>query len=438
MKQIYELEASGNYKEAVERGLQSDASLPADATAEQRGSVARAIGLLYYKMNVPDKAYAFFSKALRFAEEAGDTAHICSDSYNLALMTTDTDEALRLLSRAETMASAVDDNAVRVASLVMLSSIYCGRNQFDKAQEYVDKAKSLSDTDEAWREETDIKQLDILLGRGKYPEAREGWESQHNLNVNGQLQRARTLSFIAREEGDYDRAFLYRDSAEFWVDSIHNLDGRKDAEAVEAKFSADMARKSERFARTLWIGAGVFAALVVILIIALRNLRLRRHQVELTSRIAALSARLAEARSKDERNAITESVDTDSQARDKEKSLRLLEQKFELSRELFRTLPESVQLKKLSLLHDFTPASRGEIKGVFDCMAGRFADCCTDLRTLYPALTADDCLYCALVYAGCRKEFASVCMSASEEALRRRKSRIKQKLPEDAFAFFFG
>ena len=62
----------------------------------------------------------------------------------------------------------------------------------------------------------------------------------------------------------------------------------------------------------------------------------------------------------------------------------------------------------------------------------------SDIRQAFPGLTNDDCVFCTMNFMGCSKEFISHAMGSSEEALRRRKSRIKQKLPEDLFHFFFS
>ena len=108
-----------------------------------------------------------------------------------------------------------------------------------------------------------------------------------------------------------------------------------------------------------------------------------------------------------------------------------------LSFEVFKTLSQYETLRKLNLIRDISPEYKVEIKTVFDAIVGRFSGCCSDMRQAFPGMTNDDCVFCSLNLIGCSKEVISSAMGSSEEALRRRKSRIKQKLPEDLFRFFF-
>ncbi len=68
---------------------------------------------------------------------------------------------------------------------------------------------------------------------------------------------------------------------------------------------------------------------------------------------------------------------------------------------------------------------------------GRLSDACSSLRQTVSSMSNDDCLICSLACCGCSKEVVSAILGSSEEAVRRRKSRVKQKLSPVLFAFFF-
>lgn len=100
--------------------------------------------------------------------------------------------------------------------------------------------------------------------------------------------------------------------------------------------------------------------------------------------------------------------------------------------------PVYSRLKQLNLKRDSETIDKKAAREILDGVIGQFADVCTNLRQLYDGMTYDDVLYCAAIYVGFSKELASVAFGSSEDALRRRKSRIKQKLPTAVFEAVFG
>lgn len=287
------------------------------------------------------------------------------------------------------------------------------------------------------RTEVDVTRCRLLLAEGNYDEALKGYEAlaTDSLNIYGRLIRVNAICDILAEQGDYRNALIYKDSMCIYTDSISKLDGTRQAEKTESDYRADMARKNLQFRILTWSSVGAIAAILIILFFVVKNLRLRKRQALLAAKIAALNARIAELRPKD--SAHEDAEDTPASAHSSPVT-GLIEQKFELSLEMFRSLPEYPLLGKLNLIHDLSAVNKTEVKAVYDVIVGRFADCCSDIHRAFPGMTNDDCIFCAMSFIGCSKEVMSAAMGSSEEALRRRKSRIKQKLPESAFLFFFA
>lgn len=75
---------------------------------------------------------------------------------------------------------------------------------------------------------------------------------------------------------------------------------------------------------------------------------------------------------------------------------------------------------------------------LMDYVLSSFALECQQLQELYPTLTGTDSVYCILSLLDFGREVGSTCMEVSEEAFRRRKSRIKPKVSEALFACVFG
>ncbi len=167
------------------------------------------------------------------------------------------------------------------------------------------------------------------------------------------------------------------------------------------------------------------------MLVVLKNLRLKRRQVSLSNKIAELNVKLSELQSKEgqEEYQIDDADDDNVQ--------RLIMEKFKLSREMLKTQPQYELLQKLNFIRGFDIQHKQEIKNLHSEIIGRFSDACSSMRQIYPTMTNDDCLLCSMFYCGCSKELISAMMGASEEAVRRRKSRVKQKLPEGIFLFFF-
>lgn len=181
----------------------------------------------------------------------------------------------------------------------------------------------------------------------------------------------------------------------------------------------------------LYSSLAAVTALAIMLFFVLKNLRLKRRQVLLSDQIAELNVKLSALQPKEENDGHNaDSKETDD-------IMQLIMEKFRLSMEIFKTQPQYDLLKKLNLIRDFDSANKQEVKEVTAEIIGRFSDACSSLRQTVPAMTNDDILLCSMSFCGCSKEVISAMMRSSEEAVRRRKSRIKQKLPEALFSFFF-
>ena len=231
----------------------------------------------------------------------------------------------------------------------------------------------------------------------------------------------------------YKNALAYNDSIFVYTDSIKQLDGSKRVEEIEKTYHAAIAEKNHKFQLMVWSAALAVAVILVILFFVLKTLRLKKRQIELNDKICALNARIAELMPKSDEN--------DEQKESTEEDIasisRLIEQKYALSLEVFKSLPQYESLRKLNLIREISNENRTEIRSMYDVIVGRFSGCCSDTRQAFSGLTNDDCVFCTMNFIGCSKEVISAAMGSSEEALRRRKSRIKQKLPESIFMFFF-
>ncbi|MDE6264404.1 MAG: hypothetical protein K2M11_04585 [Paramuribaculum sp.] len=425
-----------NLEVAQVKALQLDELITDMSPLKDREAIVRLKGVICYNSNIRDDAEKYIQEALAFATEMKDSSLIAINMFNLGLCSNNSEIAIPRFESAASFALKSGYRDIQVASLEKLASVYLQINEFDKAQSCLDQASGLSIGDSAHNLEIEMTGYALLLAEGHIDDALQGYQSINadSLNVYGKLMKTNAIYDILLQKEEYKNALAYKDSVHFYEDSIRKLDGKKKVEEIEKNYHARIEQKAKRFTAMLWISASVVVVALVILFFILKNLKMKQRQVELMDKIADLNARIANLMSRrdcrDEQPTLSpESIVSISG---------LIEQKFDFAGEVFRSLPQFSLLKKLNLLHDLTPDNKAEVKIVYDALVGRFSDCCSDLRQTFTGMTNDDCLFCAMSFIGCNKEVISVAMGSSEEALRRRKSRIKQKMPEKTFRFFFS
>lgn len=436
--EAYALIEAGNMQEAQRKALQAEEWLGEDASAVDREALARLYGCVYYRQNLTEKADSCIRVALGYATETGDTSLMIINLFNLGLCETAPGAAISDFGRAADLARKAGNRRLLISALEKEAQGRIATGDFEKAGQLLDESERLDESNSS-HIEIMMTRCRLWLAEGKPDSVIAGYRSINpdSLNVFGRLNRATDIERILTEKGDYRNALAYKDSVYMYTDSIRRLDGSRQVAETEREFHASIARKNMRFRILLGVSAAVVTVILLILYFVIRNLRLSRRQIELTDRISALNARIAELRPQEKDQAESDRSSGIIPA-DADPISRLIEEKCRLSLEVFRSLPQYGLLRKLNLIRNLTADNKAEMKTVYDVIIGRFSDCCSDLRSAFPGMTNDDCIFCVMNYAGCSREVISFAMGASDEALRRRKSRIKQKLPEGVFSFFFA
>ena len=81
---------------------------------------------------------------------------------------------------------------------------------------------------------------------------------------------------------------------------------------------------------------------------------------------------------------------------------------------------------------------RGLRKEMRSAISSAFVDVMVNLKERYPTLTGDDVFYCVLSLLCCSKFVVMELMDATSDALKTRKSRIKNKIDAQIFERVFG
>ena len=429
----FRLANEGKYDEAQLKGLQAEELLMKDSQLTYHESLARLYGDIYFNQNIRDKAKKHLEEALKFAEEINDTSLIEMNLFNLGLCATTEEEAVVIFGRTADMSHKSGNESLQSSALEKIAQVYISTNRYAEAQKFLDEASALCEDNSPQQREIAVTQCRLWLAEGKYDAALQRYQSLDSLNVYGKLLKAEGIYDILVQQGDYKNALAYKDSVYFYTDSIKKLDGTRQVNEIEKSYHANIERKNQRFQILLWGSLSVLITVLLILFFVLKALRLKKRQIELNDEISALNARISE---------LMHAYDNEEAYKVPEKEIgsiqHLIEQKYELSLEVFKTLSQYETLKKLNLIRNISADNKAEVKSVYEAIVGRFSGCCSDIRQAFPGLTNDDCVFCTMNFVGCTKEVISSAVGSSEEALRRRKSRIKQKLPEDLFRFFFS
>lgn len=423
---------NGEYDASQAELLKAESLITEDTPLSDKEYLERLKGMNYYELRVMDKAHSSVQRALDYSTQLGDTSLIIQNSFNLGLCTDNIDEFIGLYRNIISLAD--NKEAVMLPqALEKLAQAYIYINDFKNAQATLDKACELLGDNSWMSTQLAFTQCELWAAEDSLEMALAGFKSIpiDSCSIDGKFIRSKHIYEILYELGDYKEALAYKDSVQQFTDSIKSIDGANRVQRIEEAYIQNSKKERTRFNSLLYSSLGAFFVIAIIMFFVLKNLRLKRRQVALTNRIAELNIKLSELQPKENQEEHpVESIDSDN-IHD------LIMEKFSLSMEMLKIQPQYELLKKLNLIRDFDTENRQEIKNLYSEIIGRFSDACSSLRQTVPIMTNDDCLLCTLSYCGCSKEVVSAIMGASEEAVRRRKSRVKQKLPESLFLFFF-
>lgn len=412
--------------------LKAESMITENTSVSDKEYLERLKGMNYLELRVMDKAKVSLKKALDYSKQMEDTSRIIQNSFNLGLCNNTINEAIEIYEYVVELAED-REQALLPDALEKLAQGYIFNNDFEKAQRSLDRAYKLTGNNSGMSLQIAFTQCNLWLAEGKLETALAGFRSipADSCSMVGKLSRSEHIYNILYKLGDYRDALAYKDSIWQFTDSIKNINGANRIQRLEEGYQRNVENERTRFNIILYSSLGASAIIAIVLFFVLKNLRLKRRQVLLSNQIAELNVKLSSLQPKEEYD--VESANN----KDTDDILQLIMEKFRLSMEIFKTQPQYDLIKKLNLIRDFDSANKQEVKEVSAEIIGRFSDACASLRQTVPAMTNDDILLCSMSYCGCSKEVISAMMGSSEEAIRRRKSRIKQKLPGSIFSFFF-
>ncbi|CDD94528.1 uncharacterized protein BN604_02013 [Bacteroides intestinalis CAG:315] len=394
------------------------------------------LGDCYSEQDLNKTALSMYKKAHTLCV-GWDSLRTCYNLKNIGnafLLERQWDSAYYYYQQALPIAFSLNNSGLLSAIYKNMATLYNEQNKFVDADACISRALGYLSEGESYMAACSIKG-DIMDNMNKKDSAVHYWTiGAGSSNAYVKTSSYHSLFLESKRMEDWESSTLYADSFITFYDSIQIMNDRAEIDRLMDNHLVELHRykltaKNQRVVGSLVI---VFLSLVFILIM-LYFWRDRLRQKKYVS----LQQQLMENR--------TETMllheESDDMTKDRNIELyKLEEERFAICMSLFRA---TNGYKKLCELKESTPKARilivtnYRLKIISD-IRRTFVDVMTDFKERCTTLTNDDLLYCILVLLDTPKEVIWDVMSSTPDAMKTRKSRIKNKMDTKLFEHIFG
>ena len=290
-------------------------------------------GQIYYKLNAKDKAKESWRRALEYAKVMRDTSLILQNTFNLGLCETDYAKGWRFINMQ--------------SGCRKIENLSCIHRHLKNWHRYTFKEKNMKKPGIVltgliksrlhpimmWRcSRLHLQNVSLWQAQDSLDLALAGFKSipADSCSLDGKLIRANSIYSILYQRGDYIQAIEYLDSVHQFSDSIKSIDGIGRIEKIENEYNQKYVAQQNRY-RVLLIS--VIAVAVVVMtafFFILKNMRLKRKQLDLMNQIAELNVKIEQIKCGDEEE--SESASNGNATATHEQIIPLLMEKFRLSK----------------------------------------------------------------------------------------------------------
>lgn len=314
-----------------------------------------------------------------------------------------------------------------------VAAVYNDQNKYVEAEIYISKALVYLFDEEDCALAYSIKG-DIMNNLNQKDSAVYCWSmAMMSPNIYVKASSYNSLFQEYKESKDWERATLNADSFITYYDSIQNMNDRVELDKLMDDRLVEL-HKQKLSIRNQWIITSMII-IFLLLVFALIISYLWRDRAS-KKKYMALQQRLMENRAAamllDEISEHT--VDSKSEERYK-----LEEERLRICKSLFETTEGYRRLQEL-----VTATSRIRIikantfrKVIVNDLRKTFVDVMGDMKEHCTTLTNDDLLYCVLSLLHYSKDIILIVMDVSADAIKTRKSRIKNKININLFNLIF-
>lgn len=405
-------------------------------------------------MPVKDEFLAMIYDNLAECYEEEDLSSVAAESYRSAyqilkgksgqiyplrgiartfLLQNEQDSALCYYQQALDYALADQDSNLIGALYHDLAMVYNEKKDYIQADKYASKAIAVVGQDRVAN--AYLLKAKIMLNLNKLDSASYFFsKNMDSFDIYGKVACYNGMYQIAKKKGEWKVATENIDAYKILYDSIQIMADNEELNRLMDKHQLEEHKRllSER-TKILFFSLGVsfFSLMIICVFYFMWNDRKRK------KRYIALQNELTQKRVD---NMLLKEEDSESNKEDIDKKRsKLTEQQIQLCISMLKTTD---CYDKLEALEKATPkqllAMRSFRKEMRSAISSSFVDVMMNLQERYPTLTGDDVFYCVLSLLCCSKSVMMELMGATSDALKTRKSRIKNKMDAQIFERVFG
>lgn len=421
---------------AIDFYLKAVDVMPKDRDSIFSSMIYSHLGDCYSEQDLNKTALSMYKKAHTLCV-GWDSLRTCYNLKNIGnafLLERQWDSAYYYYQQALPIAFSLNNSGLLSAIYKNMATLYNEQNKFVDADACISRALGYLSEGESYMAACSIKG-DIMDNMNKKDSAVHYWTiGAGSSNAYVKTSSYHSLFLESKRMEDWESSTLYADSFITFYDSIQIMNDRAEIDRLMDNHLVELHRykltaKNQRVVGSLVI---VFLSLVFILIM-LYFWRDRLRQKKYVS--------LQQQLMKNRTETMLLHEESDDMTKDRNIELyKLEEERFAICMSLFRA---TNGYKKLCELKESTPKARilivtnYRLKIISD-IRRTFVDVMTDFKECCTTLTNDDLLYCILVLLDTPKEVIWDVMSSTPDAMKTRKSRIKNKMDTKLFEHIFG
>lgn len=421
----------GNLSFAVEQYLKAIQLAPLED--EFMAMVYDNLAECYLEEDLYDVAMSSYKKAHHlFYNNKERLYYPLRGMARLFLLQNQLDSALCYLQKSSDYALAAQDSSMFPVLCNDYATVYLEKKEFVLANEYISKAVAISDSNNL--SSAYLLKGRVMLNLNQLDSARYYFNMcKDNPDIYEKAVRYDGMLQIERKAGDWEAAVQNADAYLILYDSIQGLSQKSKLDKLMNNYQLEAHKRVLSKQKSVMIGSLVGVFLLLILIGGfwfLWNDRKRKnYYIDLQQQL--LQKRVAVMLLTEEETPEIEEVNTIKLAELKEQQLQLCISMFKTT-DCYKKLQamEEATPKQLKSMRNLRPSINATICNTFIDVMANLKECCS-------ALTGNDLFYCVLSLSHCSNTVILELMDVSQDALKVRKSRIKNKMELELFKSVF-